>query len=70
VTSLRAGRYVIVVVDRAAHSGFILNRPDLRPIVVTSSPFVGTRTMRVTLIRGSRSFQGTIGALHDFTVVD
>jgi hypothetical protein len=69
VKSIRAGRYKIVVIDRAAHSGFILDRPDFTQIVVTSSPFVGTRTMTVTLTPGSWSFQGAVGVLHDFTVV-
>jgi len=69
VSALRAGRYTIIVVDRAAHSGFIFNRPDLTQIIVTSSRFVGTRTMTITLAPGSWSFQGEVGALHDFTVV-
>ena len=69
VKSLRAGRYSLVVVDREAHSGFILNRPDFTQIVVTSDRFVGTRIRTVTLTPGSWSYQGEVGALHDFTVV-
>jgi hypothetical protein len=69
VRSLRAGSFRIVVVDRTNHSGFILDRPDLTQIIVTSSPFVGTRTVTVTLTPGTWSYQGAVGALHDFTVV-
>ena len=69
VSSVRAGRYSIVVVDTAARSGFIFDRPDFTQIIVTSSAFVGTRTVTVTLTPGSWSYQGAVGALHDFTVV-
>jgi hypothetical protein len=69
VSSLKAGRYKLVVVDKASRSGFILDRPNLATITVTTSPFVGTRTKTVTLTPGGWSFHGAVGALHDFTVV-
>jgi hypothetical protein len=68
VSTLRARRYTLVVVDRVSHSGLILDRPDLTQLVVTSSSFVGVRTMRITLTPGSWSFQRSVGALHEFTV--
>jgi hypothetical protein len=68
-TRLRAGRYTIVVVDRASRSGFILNRPNFTQVVVTTSPFVGRRTRTVALTPGSWSYQGAVGGLHGFTVV-
>ncbi len=69
VSSLTAGRYELVVVDKAPRSGFILDRPNFTTITVTSSPFVGTRTTTVMLTPGGWSFHGAVGALHDFTVV-
>jgi hypothetical protein len=69
VSSLKAGRYKLVVVDNAPHSGFILDRPNFTSITVTSTPFVGKRTTTVALTPGSWSFHGAVGALHEFTVV-
>jgi hypothetical protein len=68
VSSLKAGRYRIVVADKAPNSGLILDRPNFTSIRVTSSPFVGTRTMIVTLTPGGWSYHGAVGELHDFTV--
>jgi hypothetical protein len=68
VSSLKAGRYTVAVVDKAPRSGFIFDRPNFTTITVTSSPFVGKRTTTVTLTPGSWSFHGAVGALHTFTV--
>jgi hypothetical protein len=69
VSTLKAGRYKVVVTDKAPQSGFIFDRPNFTTITVTSSPFVGKGTKTVTLTPGGWSYRGSVGALHDFTVV-
>jgi hypothetical protein len=68
VVSLKSGRYKIAVVDTTDGSGFVLERPNLTQIVVTSVPFVGKRARTVALTPGRWSYRGAVGAIHEFTV--
>jgi hypothetical protein len=69
VSSLRSGQYRLVVEDATSHSGFLLDRPNGTTIEVTSSPFVGKRTVTLTLRRGHWAYRGVVGRIHEFTVV-
>ena len=52
VTKLRAGTYRLVVSDRSPIHDFHLSGPGLNK-VVTRVPFVGTKTIKIRLRRGT-----------------
>ena len=52
VTKLRAGTYLLVVSDRSPIHDFHLSGPGLNK-VVTRVSFVGTKTIKITLKRGT-----------------
>jgi hypothetical protein len=56
VKSLKAGTYKLVVADRSSEHNFVLEREGGRERVITSVPFVGTKTVTVTLARGVWKF--------------
>jgi plastocyanin len=56
VKTLKAGKYTLLVHDKASIHDFHLIGPGLSK-VVTSVPFVGTKTVRVTLKKGKYTFQ-------------
>jgi hypothetical protein len=56
VKSLKAGTYKLVVQDKASIHDFHLIGPGLSK-VVTSVPFTGTKTVTVTLKRGTYRYQ-------------
>ncbi len=56
VKSLKAGTYKLVVQDKAAIHNFHLIGPGVSK-VVTSIPFVGTKTVTVTLKKGKYTYQ-------------
>ena len=53
VKTLRAGTYRLTVADRSAEHNFVLERDSGAERVVTSVPFVGTRTVTVRLAKGA-----------------
>jgi hypothetical protein len=69
VSSLRSGPYRFVVEDATSHSGFLLDRPNGTTIDLTSSSFVGKRTVTLTLKVGHWAYRGIVGRIHEFTVV-
>jgi hypothetical protein len=69
VSKLRSGRYRFVIEDATSHSGVLLDRPNGTTIEVTSSPFVGKRTVTFTLKAGHWAFRGILGRIHEFIVV-
>ena len=56
VKSLKAGTYKLVVQDKASIHNFHLIGPGLNK-VVTSVPFIGTKTVTVTLKKGKYTYQ-------------
>ena len=56
VTSLKAGTYKLVVADKSPIHDFHLIGPGLSKLV-TSVPFVGTKTVTVTLKKGTYTYQ-------------
>ena len=61
LTRLAAGRYRIAVSDRSASKAFILQKKAHRPLAVTGSTFVGTRSLTVDLTSGTWSFEPQAG---------
>jgi|SRR3954449_5850773 hypothetical protein len=53
VKTLRAGTYRLTVSDRSSQHNFVLERERGTERVVTSVPFVGTKTVTVRLTRGA-----------------
>lgn len=53
VKTLRAGTYRLTVSDRSAQHNFVLERERGAERVVTSVPFVGTKTVTIKLSNGS-----------------
>src|SRR3954447_26796090 len=53
VKTLRAGTYRLTVSDRSSQHNFVLERERGAERVVTSVPFVGTRTVTIKLTNGS-----------------
>jgi len=56
VKTLRAGTYRLTVADRSAQHNFVLEREGGAERVVTSVPFVGTKSVTVRLSRGVWKF--------------
>jgi plastocyanin len=52
VTSLKAGKYMLKVVDKSNIHNFHITGPGLNK-VVTSTPFVGSKTISITLKAGT-----------------
>ena len=61
VARLKAGRYKVSVVDKAASQGFVLRKSGASPITVSSVPFVGTHSVTVVLSTGSWTFSTVAG---------
>jgi hypothetical protein len=57
LSHLAAGRYRIAVTDRSSSRGFILQKKAHKPVAVTGSRFVGTRSLTVDLTSGTWSFE-------------
>ncbi len=55
VTTLKAGRYTIVVHDKAAIHNFVLEGPGVERDITTPA-FVGTKTVTVLLRKGKYKF--------------
>jgi len=68
VTTLRSGRYVLVVDDRSPRRGFALEALHGRPVAVTSAGFVGTKRLVLTLQRGQWTYFAPGGRKTSFLV--
>jgi hypothetical protein len=56
VTSLKPGKYTLTVSDRAASHNFVLTGPGVRNRQITSLAFTGSKTVTVTLKRGTYTY--------------
>jgi hypothetical protein len=69
VSSLKSGRYRIVVLDETSTSSFNLNKLGRKPVKVTGRPFVGRQTATLTLAPGQWMFYSTPAKKKYFVVV-
>jgi hypothetical protein len=59
VKTLKAGKYTLTVSDRSSEHDFVLTGPGVRTRQVTGLGFKGTRTVSVTLKRGTYTYYCT-----------
>jgi hypothetical protein len=69
VSSLRAGRYKVSVLDETAKTAFTLQRQGKQPVPVSGRVFVGRRTMTLTLKAGQWVYYSTPARKSYFVVV-
>jgi plastocyanin len=60
VKSLKRGKYAFIVSDKASIHNFTLKGPGGRNKMITGTGFVGTKTVRVTLKKGTYRFYCTV----------
>ena len=69
VSTVKAGKYVIAVVDQSKKSGFVVQELHKLGTVVSSAPFTGKRSTAVALTKGQWVFYASvIGTKSHFTV--
>jgi hypothetical protein len=69
VSSLKAGRYTVRVLDETASSAFTLQRMGKAAVTVSGKSFVGKRTLSLTLRTGQWFYYPSSGAKSYFIVV-
>jgi hypothetical protein len=69
VSSLKAGRYRLSVLDETSKSAFTLQRIKQEPLSVSTKAHVGRRTVTVTLTAGQWSFYSSPAKRSYFVVV-
>ena len=60
VTTLKHGKYTLVVQDKANIHNFTLNGPGIKNKMITGTTFVGTKTVTVTLKAGKYKYYCTV----------
>ena len=60
VTTLKHGKYTLVVQDKANIHNFTLNGPEIKNKMITGTTFVGTKTVTVTLKAGKYKYYCTV----------
>jgi len=60
VTTLKHGKYTFSVRDRANIHNFTLNGPGVRNKMITGTSFVGTKTVALTLKKGTYTYYCTV----------
>ena len=60
VKTLTRGKYTFIVKDKANIHNFTLNGPGIRNKTITGTTFVGTKTVTVTLKKGTYRFYCTV----------
>ena len=60
VTTLKHGKYTLVVQDKANIHNFTLNGPGIKNKMITGTTFVGTKTVTVTLKAGKYKYFCTV----------
>ena len=59
VTTLKPGKYTISVSDKSSSHDFVLTGPGIRNKKITTVPFMGTKTVTVTLKKGTYTYYCT-----------
>jgi hypothetical protein len=57
VTTLKAGKYRLAVVDKSRTAGFVMTRLHAKPISLTTAGFIGSRSATLVLQAGQWSFR-------------
>jgi hypothetical protein len=60
VKTLKHGKYTFVVQDTASIHNFTLNGPGIKKKTITGTSFVGTKTVALTLKRGTYKYYCTV----------
>jgi plastocyanin len=60
VTTLKHGKYSFIVSDKSSIHNFTLNGPGARNKMISGTGFVGTKTMALTLKKGTYRFYCTV----------
>jgi hypothetical protein len=60
VKTLKHGKYTFVVKDKASIHNFTLNGPGIKNKTITATSFVGTKTVTLTLKKGTYRFYCTV----------
>jgi plastocyanin len=60
VTTLKHGKYTFIVGDKSGIHNFTLNGPGIKNKTITGTSFVGTKTVTLTLKKGSYTFYCTV----------
>jgi plastocyanin len=60
VTTLKHGKYTFVVSDKSSIHNFTLNGPGTKNRTITGTGFVGTKTVTLTLKKGTYRFYCTV----------
>jgi hypothetical protein len=68
VSSLKAGRYKVTVLDETGKTGFSLQKLGVKPVKVTGPSFLGRHSVTVTLRPGQWFFYSTPGKKRYFVV--
>jgi len=60
VKTLKSGKYTLIVRDKASIHNFTLNGPGIDNKMITGTSFVGTKTVTLTLKKGTYRFYCTV----------
>jgi hypothetical protein len=60
VKTLKHGKYTLVVQDKANIHNFTLNGPGIKNKMITGTSFVGTKTVTLTLKKGTYTYFCTV----------
>ena len=60
VKRLKHGKYTFIVQDKASIHNFTLNGPGIKNKTITATTFVGTKTVTLTLKKGTYRFYCTV----------
>ncbi len=60
VTTLKHGKYTFIVGDKSSIHNFTLNGPGTKNRTITGTSFVGTKTVTLTLKKGTYRFYCTV----------
>lgn len=60
VVTLKHGSYTFIVADKSSIHNFTLNGPGAKNKTITGTGFVGTKTVTVTLKKGTYKFYCTV----------
>ena len=60
VTTLKHGKYTFIVGDKSGIHNFTLNGSGIKNKTITGTGFVGTKTVTLTLKKGSYTFYCTV----------
>lgn len=60
VTTLKHGKYTFIVRDKSSSHNFTLNGPGIKSKTITGTSFVGTKTVTLTLKKGTYTYSCTV----------